>query len=220
MKLAGLGVLVCCILCLSVACQPFKAKAECSSINDIKAKVDFSVILPEFVGELSEQDYDVKYFVTRASRQAKVPVIGYIVELHSKNPEDTGYKILELSGTNVERTQNAIEPTNFELYYDSAHVQVKSEASVPLSDNEMMYSEYRLFNDDDIKTQKKGLKPTVAPEDTQFNTFYAYIVHDGIRYSILLHGLPQEDPSVLETQCLDIASDTFENLFNQEKSLS
>ena len=215
MNLARLGTLMFCVLCLS-ACKPFVAKTECSSIDDIKAKQDFSIVLPEFIDGLSEQDYDVKYFVTRAMREDKAPeiVIGYIAELYSKNPEDTGYKILELGGTNVERTQNAIEPTNFMLSYENSHVQIKKEVSVPFDDKELMYSEYRAFNDADNQTQKKGLKPTTAPEDTEFDTFYAYIVHDGVRYSILLHGLPQEDPSVLETRCLDIVSETFKKLFN------
>ena len=219
MKNAGLVGLGICMVCLLAACQPFQAKRECSSIDDIKGKLDFSIILPEFVGELSEQEYDVKYYTTHTLKQAQEPelVTGFLLEIHSKNSENTGYKAFELGGANIERVQDAIEPYNFALVYQNSHVQVKKEVSVTFEDKEMVYSEYREFNYEDVQKQKDLYLPaeTLSElDDFRFDTFYAYIVDDGIRYSIVLYGLVQVEPSILEEQCLDIARATFGSLFN------
>lgn len=216
MKRTGLAVIGLCIVCLLTACQSHQAKTQCASIDEIKAQLDFVIILPEFVGNLSEQDYDVTYFVTRAIKSGRSSAAtGYTVEMSSKSLSCTGYEIVKISGASIERERDADQPYNFAATYSNAYVQVKKETSTLLEDREVIYSTYRTLSDED---EQKG---TAAPTDplandsdtAAFDTFYACTVSDTIRYSIVIHGLIEEEPEVMQTRGLAIARQIFHSLF-------
>ncbi len=218
MEKKALIIYVCCILCLFVACKPFKVKVECSSLEEIGEQLDFPICLPDFVSRLPEQEFEIEYNIARAfnlNDQREIAA-GYIIEICSKNPVSTGYASLEINGINIERSQDALGTTDFSLssLTSGCHVQIQTEMAILVGDMEMMYSEYRAYSDEDIETQKKGLTPIASPDEIQFDTFYAYVVHEGNCYSILIQGLPIEDPDKLRTRCLSIAVEMFENLFN------
>ncbi|MEL7610376.1 MAG: hypothetical protein AAGU74_12865 [Bacillota bacterium] len=215
MKRFGLAVLGLCVVCLLAGCRPFVAKAECASIDEIKAQLDFPIVLPEFVGKLSEQDYAIAYYVTRAAKSGKLPetATGYCVEMSSKSLSCTGYEMIEICGASVEREGDAAQPYNFAATYSNAYVQVKKDTAASLDDREVVYSAYKTFSDEDVQKQKGVADSASGPEDASFDTFYAFTVIGDIRYSIVIHGLVEEAPDAMETRGLAIARQIFHSLF-------
>ena len=216
MKLVGLGVLIFCLILLS-ACQPFRAMEEQSTMDDVRKPLDFTITMPEFVSGLSEQDFDVKYYITHTLKQAKMPQVisGYLIELHSMYHEKTGYRVLELGGADIERVKDGIEPY-VSVLNTGSFTQIKEETTVPFNSKELLYSEYRTYpyNNKELFEQKnmKEAPNSLSPEldALVFDTFYAYIVMENVRYSITLYGLSDESPEVLEERCLQIVNDTFQ----------
>lgn len=217
-----IGVVVFVFICMSIPYlyaiidrTPSIPRQKRASIGEISESIDFSILYPD-IEELHQTRYNAEYFLTTipnpsGTAYSKPVVTGYSILL--RNIGDSHFSNIEYRGTSLER-----ENGYWTLFDEINYTYVKHEMSYEYADGLIFYySEYRPYpyNDYEVREQK-GLsaKPIDEFDESTFTVFHAYVESDGIRYDVIYSDLPYTN--MLETECIENASDYFEKLLWKE----
>lgn len=190
--------------------NPSIPRQEKESIKEISEALDFPVVYPN-IEDLHQKQYSASFYLTTipnpsGESYSKPVVTGYSIMLSSI--EEISVPHIEYRGTNLER-----ENGNWALFDEINYTCIKREIPYEIDDLIIFYSEYRPYPYNDYEVAEQKRLPSKSPEgfDTStFTIFHAYVIFDGIRYDVIYSDLSYSD--VLETECIENASDYFENL--------